>query len=89
MTVTIRDGRSATDTSTGFTVAVTIVLRGGVAERRRVGEIVDCLQAKLRKMGAELMSIWVVPTTIIRMTAGGSSSVVPSLTSTGAWSSID
>jgi len=84
LTVTIRDGRSATDISIGFTVTVTGVLRGGVAERKQGGGIVECLQAKRRKMGAELMSIRVVPTTIIRMTAGGSSSVVPSLTSTGA-----
>ena len=87
--MTIRGRRSATDISTGFTVGVTIVLRGGVAERKQGGGIVDCLQAKLRKMDAELMSIRGVPTTIIRMTAGGLSSVVPSLTSTGAWMSID
>jgi len=69
LTVTIRDGRSATDTSIGFTAGVTIVLQGGVAERKQGGGIVECLQAKLRKMGAELMFIRVVPTTIIRMTA--------------------
>jgi hypothetical protein len=89
MTATIRDGRNATDTSTEFTVTVTVALRDGIKERKLVGGIVDCLQAKPRKMGAGLMFIRVVPTTIIRMTAGGSSSVVPSLICTGAWTSTD
>jgi len=43
----------------------------GVTERKLAGEIVACLQDRLKSMAAALTHIKDVPTTITKMTQGG------------------
>src|SRR6266849_4823565 len=81
---TIRAGSTATDTSTALTVTATVALQDGVGGRKPGGAIVDCLRAKPRSTGVGPMFTRAAPTTTIRTTMGGSSSVVRPLRFTAA-----
>jgi len=83
--MTTTAGSVATDTSTALMATVTAALQDGVGGRKRDGVIADYLQVRPRNTAAALTSIEAAPTTIIRMSAGASSSVARRFISTAAW----
>jgi len=70
---TIADGNAGTDTNTASTVAATVALQDGVAARKLAGKTVGYPRVKPRSTDASLTFMRDVPTTIIRMSLGGSS----------------
>ncbi len=79
-------GNAGTDTSIVCTAIATDVRLDGVTERKRDGATAVYLPAKPRSTAAKPTRMRDVPTTITRMSLGGSSFGAPSLRFTVAWS---